>query len=78
MHAEIQYAWNGVWWKHLKTSFLDFYKTRGQSYKTFYALGQIYKRVLKHVNNAIRQTFVGHKVEWMNEWIALFLFSKLL
>ena len=25
---------------------------RGQSYKTFYTLGQIYKRVLKHVNNA--------------------------
>ena len=25
----------------------------GQSYKFFYTLGQIYKRVLKHVNNAM-------------------------
>ena len=27
--------------------------TRGQSYNTFYTLGQIYKRVLMHENNAV-------------------------
>ena len=33
-------------------------QSRGQSYKTFYTLGQIYNCVLKHENNALAQTFV--------------------
>ena len=33
-----------------------------QSYKDFYTLGQIYKRVLKHENNSLGQTFVGRNV----------------
>ena len=35
---------------------------RGQSYKTFYTLRQFHKRILKHVKNAMQQTFVCHKV----------------
>ena len=34
----------------------------GQSFKTFYTLGQIYKSTLKHVNNAMRPTFVWRNV----------------
>ena len=34
----------------------------GQSYKDVYTLGQIYKLVLKHENNALAQTFVGRNV----------------
>ena len=34
----------------------------GQSYKDFYTLGQIYKFVLKHENNALAQTFVDCNV----------------
>ena len=39
---------------------------RGQSYKTFYTLGQFYKRTLKHVNNEMRQTFVHHNVRTLH------------
>ena len=38
----------------------------GQSYKTFYTFGQIYKRTLKHVNNAMQQTFVHHNVRTLH------------
>ena len=43
-------------WKNYKKN------SRGQSYKIFYTLGQIYKCVLKHENNALAQTFVGPNV----------------
>ena len=36
--------------------------SRGQPYKEFYTLGQIYNRVLKHVNNAMQQTLICHNV----------------
>ena len=38
----------------------------GQSYKTFYTLGQVYKRTLKHVNNVMQQTFVRHNVRTLH------------
>ena len=37
--------------------------TRGQSYKTFYTLGQIYKRTLKHVKNALGLPFNPSVIE---------------
>ena len=40
---------------HISLNMNDF---RGQSYKDFYTLGQIYKRVLKHKNNALTKTFI--------------------
>ena len=40
--------------------------TWGQSYKTFYTLGQINKCTLKHVNNPMRQTFVHHNVRTLH------------
>ena len=46
----------------VRDSAADAKRMWGQSYKTFYTLGQIYNRTLKPVNNAMRQTFVLHNV----------------
>ena len=45
------------------------YHVRGQSYKTFYTLGQIYKHTLMHVNNPMHQTFVCHNVRTLHPYI---------
>ena len=72
---------NLVWFRQKKSHFLKILIVKpsiknfgflfqislwGQSYKTFYTLGQIYKHTLKHVNNAMRQTFVRHNVRTLH------------
>ena len=46
---------------------------RGQSYKDFYTLRQIYKHVLKHENNTLAQTFAGHnfRTQYPNKFVGL-------
>ena len=39
-----------------------YFPTRGQSYKTFYTCGQIYKHVLKHENNALALIILNQRV----------------
>ena len=54
---------------HWHASFLSLkisFRTRGQSYKDFYTLGQIYKRVLNHKNNALTKTFIWHNVRTLH------------
>ena len=46
----------------LEAERIRYYLNWGQSYKYLYTQGQIYKRVLKHENNALAQTFVGRNV----------------
>ena len=42
------------------------WETRGQSYKDFYTLGQIYKCILKHENGILTQIFFGHNIKILN------------
>ena len=45
---------------------MDWSKARGQSYKDFYTLGQIYKWILKHENGILMQIFFGHNIKILN------------
>ena len=46
----------------LTTQTLKSPKFRSKSYQDFYTLGQIYKRVLNHENNALTKTFIWQNV----------------
>ena len=41
--------------QHMCTQSYPIYMVRGQSYKDFYTLRQIYKHILKHKNNVLTQ-----------------------